>query len=114
GVARTGEMATVASKVVRMEKTNFLFPRSQPCFGCMVKRMSREGLMMPPQTVKSPRAESPQSDAPLAIERDEHFGRSPDLRVIAWPDLPAVHGTTVVNSGLAHRLQLRGQSWNKC
>lgn len=51
---------------------------------------------MPPPTVKSPRAEAPQPDAPLAVEQGEHLGRSPDLRVIAWPDLPAAPSATVV------------------
>ncbi len=45
--------------------------------------------MTPPQPVKSPRAEAPQPDAPLAVEQGEHLGRSPDLRVNAWPGLPA-------------------------
>ena len=39
------------------------------------------------------------------------FGRSPDLRVNAWPVLPAAGFATVVYSGFAIRLQLRGQSW---
>ena len=32
---------------------------------------------------------------PLAPGQGETFGRSPDLRVIAWPDLPITHGMTV-------------------
>jgi hypothetical protein len=51
--------------------------------------MSNEGRNAAPQTVKSPRAEAPQPNAPHAVEQGEHFGRSPDLLVIAWPDLPA-------------------------
>ena len=40
----------------------------------------------------------------------EHFGRSPDLRVFAKPNLPEPITGSVVSVGLALRLQLRGQS----
>ena len=41
-----------------------------------------------PQTVNRHLSGSSAAHTPLAHEQGDHFGRSPDLRVIAWPNLP--------------------------
>ena len=80
----------------------------------MVRKCHKREDKLPPQTVKSPRAEAPQPNTPLAVGQGERLGRSPDLRVIAQQDLPVVFCTTVAFPSFTHRLQLRGQSRNIC
>ena len=74
--------------------------------------MVRQRTGGPPQTVKVVTStENPQPAARPAHGQGDHFGRSPDLRVNAWLDLPITPVRNSGNTSFARRLQLRGQSW---
>jgi hypothetical protein len=67
---------------------------------------------MPPADGEATTAENPQLMRPSRPQQGDHFGRSPDLRVKAEPDLPIITSMTVVYADIARRLQLRGQLWS--
>src|SRR6056297_74331 len=67
------------------------------------------------ETESASGANATTTEGPLPMTRPasgqgDHLGRSPDLRVDAWPGLPTVPCTEVTSSDFARRLQLRGQS----
>lgn len=67
---------------------------------------------IPPQTVKTPRAEDPQPRRPSRQDRVNALAGLLTRGSMLGRSFPSRCCATVVHTGFAHRLQLRGQSWS--